>query len=46
MITELNIRHFREILKTETDPLKRRMIVQLLSEEETKLAKLSSKEEK
>jgi hypothetical protein len=45
MIIELNIRHYCEILKTETDPTKRRTIVQLLAEEEAKLAKLSSKEE-
>jgi len=46
MIIELNIRHYREILKTETDPSKRRTIVQLLAEEEAKLAKLASKEER
>jgi len=45
MIIELNIKRYREILKTETDPSKRHRIVQLLAEDEAKLAKLSSKEE-
>jgi hypothetical protein len=45
MIIELNIRHFRERLKSETDPSKRQTIAQLLAEEEAKLAKLSSEEE-
>jgi hypothetical protein len=40
MITELNIKHYRELLKSETDALKRRTIAQLLAEEEAKLAKL------
>jgi hypothetical protein len=45
VIIELNIRHYRELLRTETDPSKRQTIVQLLAEEEAKLAKLSSEEE-
>jgi hypothetical protein len=45
MIIELNIGRYREILKTESDQSKRRTIVQLLAEEEAKLAKLSSEEE-
>jgi hypothetical protein len=45
MIIELNIRRYREILTTESDQSKRRTIVQLLAEEEAKLAKLSSEEE-
>jgi hypothetical protein len=45
MIIELNVRRYREILKTESDQSKRRTIVQLLAEEEAKLAKLSSEEE-
>ena len=45
MIIELNIRHYRELLKTERDLSKRRTIEQLLAEEEAKLAKLSSDNE-
>jgi len=45
MIIELNIRHYRELLKTERDLSKRRTIEQLLAEEEAKLAKLSSENE-
>jgi hypothetical protein len=40
MIIELNIKHFRELLKSETEAAKRRTITQLLAEEEAKLAKL------
>ena len=39
-IVELNIRHYRELLKTETDASKRQTIAKLLAEEEAKLAKL------
>jgi hypothetical protein len=39
-IIELNIKHYRELLKTETDTVKRRTVTQLLAEEEAKLAKL------
>jgi hypothetical protein len=45
MIIELNIRHYRELLKSERDLSKRRTIEQLLAEEEAKLAKLSSENE-
>jgi hypothetical protein len=45
MIIELNIKHYREILKTERDLAKRRTVVRLLAEEEAKLAKLSFDEE-
>jgi hypothetical protein len=45
MIIELNIKHYRDILKTERDLAKRRTVVRLLAEEEAKLAKLSSDEE-
>jgi hypothetical protein len=41
-IIGLNIRHFRELLKTETDPAKRRTIATLLAEEEARLASLDS----
>lgn len=40
MIVELNLRHFRERLATETDPEKRKTIAGLLAEEEAKLAQL------
>ena len=40
-IIELNIKHYRELFKTESNPSKRRTIAQLLAEEEAKLAKLS-----
>jgi hypothetical protein len=40
MIIELNIKHFRQLLKSETDATKRGTITQLLAEEEAKLAKL------
>jgi hypothetical protein len=41
-IIGLNIRHYRELLKTETDPVKRRTIATLLAEEEAKLASLDN----
>jgi hypothetical protein len=37
-IIEMNIKYFRERLDAESDPEKRKMIVQLLAEEEAKLA--------
>ncbi len=40
-IVELNIKHYRELLKTETDAAKRRTIAILLAEEEARLAKLA-----
>jgi hypothetical protein len=40
MIIDLNINHYRDLLKTETEPSKRRAIVNLLAEEEAKLARL------
>jgi hypothetical protein len=42
-IIELNIEHYRRLLKTETDRAKRDTIQQLLTEEETKLAELLAK---
>ena len=39
-IVELNIKHYRELLKTETDASKRRTILKLLAEEEARLATL------
>jgi hypothetical protein len=46
MIIELNIKHYRNLLKTETDASKRQTVSQLLSEEEAKLAKLLTQEDK
>ena len=40
MIIELNIKHYRELLKSESDVAKRGTIAQLLAEEGAKLAKL------
>ena len=40
MIIELNIKHYRELLKSETDAVKCRTVAQLLAEEEAKLATL------
>ena len=40
MIIDLNIDHYRDLLKTETEPSKRRAIAGLLAEEEAKLARL------
>lgn len=39
-VAELNIAHFKRLLETETDADKRKMLKQLLSEEEAKLASL------
>ena len=46
MIIDLNIQHYRVLLKTETDASKRQSISKLLSEEEAKLAKLLTQESK
>lgn len=43
-IVELNIRHYRNLLKAETDPKKRQTIAQLLAEEEATLAVLKARE--
>jgi hypothetical protein len=42
MIIELNIRHYRDLLKTTTDVSKRQTIARLLGEEKAKLLKLSA----
>lgn len=39
-IIEANIKHYRELLKIESDPSKRQAIAKLLAEEEARLAKL------
>jgi hypothetical protein len=46
MIIELNIKHYGNLLKTEKDASKRQTVSQLLSEEEAKLAKLLTQEDK
>jgi len=43
MIMELNIKHYQELLKTETDASKRQVISKLLSEEKDQLAKLRTR---
>jgi hypothetical protein len=45
-IIELNIRHYRALLRTETDASKRQTVARLLAEEEAKLATLSDRERK
>jgi hypothetical protein len=40
MIMELNIARYRNLLKEETNASKRKIIVELLAEEEARLAKL------
>ena len=45
-VIELNIKHYRRLLKTETDPEKRQTIAKLLAEEEAKLTALAQHEEK
>lgn len=37
-VADLNIEHYKKLLATETDPVKRKMIQRLLAEEEAKLA--------
>ena len=44
MIMELNIKHYQELLKTETDASKRQVISKLLSEEQAQLKLLTRKE--
>lgn len=41
MIIELNIKHYLELFNTELDAGKREAIMQLLAEEEQKLAELA-----
>jgi hypothetical protein len=38
-VADLNIAHFKKLLSTEDDPVKRRTIERLLAEEEAKLAR-------
>jgi hypothetical protein len=44
MIFELNIKHYRDLLKTEIDAVKRETIARLLAEEEQKLVDLPKEE--
>ncbi|SDT56833.1 hypothetical protein SAMN05444158_7111 [Bradyrhizobium canariense] len=46
MIMELNIRHYRGLLRTETDTSKRQIISKLLAEEEAQLAELQTRTDK
>lgn len=46
MIIDLNIQHYGDLLKTETDASNRQTISKLLAEEEAKLAKLVTQERK
>lgn len=46
MIMELNTKHYRELLKTETEASKRQLISKLLAEEEAQLAKLLTRKDK
>lgn len=41
-VAELNIKHFRKLLESESDPDKRRTIERLLAEEEAKLSQATS----
>ena len=46
MIIELNIAHYRRLLKTETDASKRQVISKLLAEEQAKLMALAEQGDK
>ena len=45
-VADLNIAHFKKLLSTEADPVKRQTIERLLAEEEAKLARAEASEEK
>lgn len=45
-IAKLNIEHFRRLLKTETDPVKRATINHLLEEEEAKLRSINAEKDR
>ena len=42
-VADLNIAHFKKLLETETDSVKRQTLQRLLAEEEVKLAKALEK---
>jgi hypothetical protein len=44
-VADLNIAHFKRLLETETDPVKRQTIERLLADEEAKLARALGKGE-
>ena len=43
-VFDLNIAHFKKLLATEADPVKRHMIQRLLAEEEARLAQTQTKD--
>lgn len=45
-VADLNIAHFRKLLSTEADPVKRQTIERLLADEEAKLAHAQALKEK
>jgi hypothetical protein len=45
-IIQANIDRFKELMKIETDPTKRAMVIRLLAEEETKLKQTPEPDEK
>jgi hypothetical protein len=45
-IAKANIEHFKNLLKSETDPVKRRVIERELAEEKLKLAALKKQSDK
>jgi hypothetical protein len=44
-VADLNKAHYRKLLSTETDPVKRQTIEKLLAEEEAKLARAAAVKE-
>ena len=40
-VARLNIEHYKQLLETEVDDVKRQTLTRLLAEEESKLAKLA-----
>lgn len=43
-VARLNIEHYKQLLATETDDVKRQTLMRLLAEEEAKLRRLSESE--
>lgn len=44
-VADLNISHFKRLLESETDPVKRQTLERLLAAEEAKLPRLDGKNE-
>jgi hypothetical protein len=44
-VADLNIEHFRKLLSTEVDPVKRQTLTRLLAEEEAKLKRTQAPKE-